>query len=201
MIDTVSVFTLLQGAVLFLSLAAGLVWLRQRRMRGLYTAAQEGDMKAVERELARGVGAEELGIALMWACSSGQAPVVGRLLAESGSLVGQRFSLASCLMCACKRGHRDVVALLLREEAVLLDTTNKSGLTPEEVTGHPEIKELLREEHWRRAKLQVGEQIEQLEKQEKREVELLERRLERERRAIRERFTREAEAIIQEASA
>ena len=63
------------------------------------------------------------------------------------------------------------MALLLREESVLLDTTNKSGLTPEEVTGspgggihtvltpgvlgHPEIKELLREEHWRRAKLQV----------------------------------------------
>ena len=35
-------------------------------------ALQEGDLKAVERELARGVGAEELGIALMWACSSGQ---------------------------------------------------------------------------------------------------------------------------------
>ena len=33
---------------------------------------QEGDLKAVEKELARGVGAEELGIALMWACSSGQ---------------------------------------------------------------------------------------------------------------------------------
>jgi hypothetical protein len=59
-------------------------------------------------------------------------------------------------MCACKKGHREVVALLVRQQAVELDTTNKNGLAPEEVTGDREIRRLLREEHWRRARLEVG---------------------------------------------
>ena len=130
------------------------------------TVVQVGNLRKVEVEVVRGVGPEELGIALMWACSTGQvrllsshqpqAEVVERLLQESSDLASQKFSLASCLMCACKNGYREVVALLVREEGVLLDITNKSGLSPEEVTTDPEIRALLRQEHWRRAKLEVS---------------------------------------------
>ena len=84
-----------------------------------------------------------------------QAKVVGRLLKERSSLTSQKFSLASCLMCACKRGHVKVVELLIQEEAVLLDVKNKNGLKPEEVTQDNAIRELLREEHWRRARSEV----------------------------------------------
>ena len=84
-----------------------------------------------------------------------QAKVVGRLLKERSSLTSQKFSLASCLMCACKRGHVKVVELLVQEEAVLLDVKNKNGLKPEEVTQDSAIRELLREEHWRRARSEV----------------------------------------------
>ena len=66
-----------------------------------------------------------------------------------------KFSLASCLMCACKRGHVKVVELLVQEEAVLLDVKSKNGLKPEEVTQDNAIRELLREEHWRRARSEV----------------------------------------------
>ena len=86
-----------------------------------------------------------------------QAKVVGRLLKERSSLTSQKFSLASCLMCACKRGHVKVVELLIQEEAVLLDVKNKNGLKPEEVTQDNAIRELLREEHWRRARSEVWE--------------------------------------------
>ena len=48
-----------------------------------------------------------------------------------------------------------VVELLVQEEAVLLDVKNKNGLKPEEVTQDSRIKELLREEHWRRARSEV----------------------------------------------
>ena len=48
-----------------------------------------------------------------------------------------------------------VVELLVQEEAVLLDVKNKNGLKPEEVTQDGRIKELLREEHWRRARSEV----------------------------------------------
>ena len=58
-------------------------------------------------------------------------------------------------MCACKRGHVKVVELLVQEEAVLLDVKNKNGLKPEEVTQDSAIRELLREEHWRRARSEV----------------------------------------------
>ena len=85
-----------------------------------------------------------------------QAKVVGRLLKERSSLTSQKFSLASCLMCACKRGHVKVVELLVQEEAVLLDVKNKNGLKPEEVTHDSAIRELLREEHWRRARSEVS---------------------------------------------
>ena len=122
-----------------------------------------------------------------------QAKVVGRLLKERSSLTSQKFSLASCLMCACKRGHVKVVELLVQEEAVLLDVKNKNGLKPEEVTQDSAIRELLREEHWRRARsevwnlakpgkgffqefftllLQVGREAELLEQQERNEVEV-----------------------------
>ena len=74
---------------------------------------------------------------------------------ERSSLTSQKFSLASCLMCACKRGHVKVVELLVQEEAVLLDVKNKNGLKPEEVTQDNAIRELLREEHWRRARSEV----------------------------------------------
>ena len=96
--DTVSVFSLLEGVVFCLSVMAGIIWLRQRRMRGLYNACkvtiiveiinvldnqimidqsqneyfQEGKLETVEQELAKGVGDEELGIALMWASSAGK---------------------------------------------------------------------------------------------------------------------------------
>ena len=70
-------------------------------------------------------------------------------------MTSQKFSLASCLMCACKRGHVKVVELLVQEEAVLLDVKNKNGLKPEEVTQDNAIRELLREEHWRRARSEV----------------------------------------------
>ena len=43
----------------------------------------------------------------------------------------------------------------MQEEAVLLDVKNKNGLKPEEVTQDSRIKELLREEHWRRARSEV----------------------------------------------
>ena len=49
-----------------------------------------------------------------------------------------------------------VVELLVQEEAVLLDVKNKNGLKPEEVTQDSRIKELLREEHWRRARSEVS---------------------------------------------
>ena len=81
--------------------------------------------------------------------------MVGRLLKERSSLTSQKFSLASCLMCACKKGHVKVVELLVQEEAVLLDIKNKNGLKPEEVTQESAIRELLREEHWRRARSEV----------------------------------------------
>lgn len=193
--DTVSVFSLLEGVVFCLSVMAGIIWLRQRRMRGLYNACKEGNMETVEKELAKGVGDEELGIALMWASSTGKAKVVGRLLKERSSLTSQKFSLASCLMCACKRGHVKVVELLVQEEAVLLDVKNKNGLKPEEVTHDSAIRELLREEHWRRARSEVGREAELLEQQERNEVEILERQLEKEKQAIKERFTREAELL------
>ena len=38
--DTVSVFSLLEGVVFCLSVVAGIIWLRQRRMRGLYNACK-----------------------------------------------------------------------------------------------------------------------------------------------------------------
>ena len=38
--DTVSVFSLLEGVVFCLSVMAGIIWLRQRRMRGLYNACK-----------------------------------------------------------------------------------------------------------------------------------------------------------------
>ena len=38
---------------------------------------------------------------------------------------------------------------------MLLDVKNKNGLKPEEVTQDSRIKELLREEHWRRARSEV----------------------------------------------
>ena len=112
--------------------------------------------------------------------------MVERLLQETSDLASQKFSLASCLMCACKNGYREVVGLLVREEGVLLDVTNKSGLSPEEVTTDPEIRKLLRQEHWRRAKLevsnvhcpslsQVGREAEVLEQQERREMEVSKR--------------------------
>jgi hypothetical protein len=37
---------------------------------------QAGDLAGVERELRRGAGPEELGIALMWACSQGKVSAV-----------------------------------------------------------------------------------------------------------------------------
>ena len=40
MLDTLSVFSLLEGVVLILSLLASVVWLRQRRMRTLYDACK-----------------------------------------------------------------------------------------------------------------------------------------------------------------
>lgn len=40
MIDTVSVFSILEGVVFCLAVFAGVIWLRQRRMRGLYNACK-----------------------------------------------------------------------------------------------------------------------------------------------------------------
>ena len=42
---------------------------------------------------------------------------------------------------------------------MVLDTRNKIGLTPEEVTEDQEIKEILRQEHWRRARQEVGARV------------------------------------------
>ena len=39
-IDTVSVFSILEGVVFCLAVFAGVIWLRQRRMRGLYNACK-----------------------------------------------------------------------------------------------------------------------------------------------------------------
>ena len=60
------------------------------------------------------------------------------------------------IMWARKRIPVKVVELLVQEEAVMLDVKNKNGLKPEEVTQDSRIKELLREEHWRRARSEVS---------------------------------------------
>ena len=77
------------------------------------------------------------------------------MILDSEDVFQHRFSLASCLMCACKRGYRECVRLLLRDERVPVNTVNKEGFTPEEVTEDEVIREMLRQGHWRRVKSQV----------------------------------------------
>ena len=60
-------------------------------------------------------------------------------------------------MCACKRGHVDCVRLLLSSPTVSIDCVNQNGLTAEEITKNPLIKDMIRKEHWKRVKDQVKE--------------------------------------------
>ena len=101
-----------------------------------------------------GPDSQQQSVGLMWACSEGREKVVSRLL-EIEEIFTHRFSLASCLMCAAKRNYTECVRLLLADNRVPVDTVNKDGLSPEEVTTNEEIRSLLREGHWKRVKTQV----------------------------------------------
>lgn len=153
------IFSTLDSVVFCLVIILLVVYTRRRRVERFRRACKAGDFNAVESLLnyqqiintILGLTSEQVSIGLMWACSEGHLQVVDRLL-QVESLYGNRFSVASCFMCACKRGHVTLVQRLLQESRIPIDTVNKDGRSPEEVTQVGQIKEMVRREHWRRVK-------------------------------------------------
>eukprot|EP00091_Calanus_sinicus_P019322 TRINITY_DN4800_c0_g1_i2.p1 TRINITY_DN4800_c0_g1~~TRINITY_DN4800_c0_g1_i2.p1 ORF type:complete len:263 (+),score=90.05 TRINITY_DN4800_c0_g1_i2:97-885(+) len=161
------VFSVLDMVVLVLIMVLSFIWSKNRITKRFYEACKSGDIETVREIMDKnksgsvfwsvvGPNTEQLSIGLMWACSEGRERVVERLM-ESEDIFQHRFSLASCLMCACKRGYRECVRILLMDERVPVNTINKEGLTPEEVTEDELIKDMLRQGHWKRVKSQVKE--------------------------------------------
>jgi len=159
------VFSFLDLVVLVLIMVTSFIWNQNRMTKRFYEACKSGDLETVSGIMDKnnsgsliwsvvGLTSEQQSIGLMWACSQGMEEVVHRLM-ESEDIFQHRFSLASCLMCACKRGYRDCVRLLLRDERVPVNTINKEGFTPEEMTEDEVIRDMLRKGHWKRVKSQV----------------------------------------------
>eukprot|EP00092_Neocalanus_flemingeri_P002247 GFUD01002393.1.p1 GENE.GFUD01002393.1~~GFUD01002393.1.p1 ORF type:complete len:262 (+),score=95.02 GFUD01002393.1:50-835(+) len=163
--NTEEVFSILDLVVLVLVMVVSFIWNKNRRTKRFYEACKSGDLETVTEILDNnkagsliwsvvGLTSEQQSIGLMWACSQGMDKVVLRLL-DCEDIFEHRFSLASCLMCACKRGYRECVRLLLSDERVPVNTVNKGGFTPEEMTEDEVIRDMLRQGHWRRVKSQV----------------------------------------------
>jgi len=159
------VFNTLDLVVLVLLIILTFIWSKNRITKRFYEACKSGDVQTVAEIMDRnksrsliwtvvGPTGEQQSIGLMWACSQGREKVVNRIM-ESEDIFQHKFSLASCLMCACKRGYRDCVRILLMDERVPVNTINKEGLTPEEVTEDEVIKAMVRKGHWKRVKSQV----------------------------------------------
>jgi len=159
------VFPLVDSLVLSLVLFFLVSWCRERRCRHFCDACRDGDIHTVNnvmlhtgiiRRFVFGLSSEQHSMGLMWACSSGHAHIVQRIL-EDPDVFSHRFSTASSLMCAAKRGHLACVRLLASSPLVSIDCVNPEGLTAEQVTKNPEVKEVIRKEHWARVKAQVKE--------------------------------------------
>lgn len=158
-----TVFSLVDTLVISLLMFLFLSWSRERRCREFCDACRDGHFTTVNnimdqtgfiRNFLFGLSSEQHSMGLMWACSSGHAHIVERII-QSPDLFDHRFSTASCLMCASKRGHVACVRLLLANPLVSIDCVNPQGLTAEQVTKNPLVKDLIRQEHWRRVKGQI----------------------------------------------
>merc|ERR1712183_913567 len=161
------VFNTLDLVVLVLIIILAFIWSKNRVTTRFYEACKSGDVRTVaeimDKNKARsfiwtvvGPTGEQQSIGLMWACSQGREKVVHRIM-KSEDIFLHKFSLASCLMCACKRGYRECVRILLMDERVPVNTINKEGLTPEEVTEDEVIRAMVRKGHWTRVKSQVND--------------------------------------------
>jgi len=150
--------------VCFLLLILLFVKLRRSRVERFREACKTGNLEDIANAIGNnalmktltGITSEEVSVGFMWACSAGHLQVVERLL-DVEELYENRFCVASSFMCACKRGHLDIVQRMIKDSRVPLDIVNKNGCTPEQITKVPEIKEMIRKEHWNRVQREINE--------------------------------------------
>jgi len=164
-----NIFRAAHFALIFMVSVLILVYLRKFRVQKFRNACKRGKVVEIYQILQTplainnilGLSSEELSIGLMWACSNGHIKIM-ELLLRVDVVFQNKFSLASSVMCACKRGNLDAVKLLLKDSRVPIDIINKEGLAPEQITKVPEIKTLIRSEHWKRIHLEIDKISEQV---------------------------------------
>ncbi|XP_023329604.1 uncharacterized protein LOC111702221 [Eurytemora carolleeae] len=161
--DSDRIFSAMIFFVFFLSCILLLTYIRRRRVEEFKKACKQGSLNTIQQMMNNhisvntilGITGEEISVGLMWACSLGHVKIIERLLKEE-KIYENRFSLASAFMCACKRGNVEVVELLIKEPRIPIDIVNKNGATPEQITRVPEIKSMVRSEHWRRIQEEIN---------------------------------------------